>query len=155
MRDRSMLRTLLLLTAIVAAPVFAQDIPDAPGKDTTVRVCTACHGAEMWAGSSKSSSDWDQTITTMTEKGLSISDADYATVLDYLSKNLGPSPAKININKATSADLARVLGIKPEQADAIVAYRTKNGDFRDLDSVKKVAGLDTSAIDARKTSITF
>ena len=149
-----MLRTLLLLTAIVVAPMFAQDIPDAPGKDTTVRICTGCHGAEMWAGSSKSASDWDSTITTMTEKGLSINDADYATVLDYLSKNLGPAP-KVNINKASSADIAKALGIKPEQADAIVAYRTKNGDFKDLDGVKKVAGIDASAIDAKKTSIVF
>ena len=149
-----MLRTLLLLTAIVVAPLFAQDIPDAPGKDTTVRICTGCHGAEMWAGSAKSSSDWDSTITTMTEKGLSINDADYATVLDYLSKNLGQAP-KVNINKASAADLAKVLGIKPEQADAIVAYRTKNGDFKDLDGVKKVAGLDASSIDAKKTSIVF
>src|SRR6185312_3196745 len=105
-----MLRTLLLLTAVVAAPLLAQDLPDAPGKDTTIRICTACHGAEMWAGSNKSSSEWDQTITTMTEKGLSINDADYATVLDYLSKNLGPASAKVNINKASSADLAKALG---------------------------------------------
>jgi competence protein ComEA len=150
-----MLRTLLFMTALIAAPIFAQDLPDAPGKETTVRVCTACHGAEMWAGSNKSANDWDQTITTMTEKGLSINDADYATVLDYLSKNLGPVAPKVNINKASSADLVKVLGIKPEQADAIVAYRTKNGDFKDLDSVKKVAGLDASAVDAKKTSIVF
>ena len=151
-----MLRTLTILTAIaVAAPMWAQDIPDAPGKDTTVRICTACHGAEMWAGSHKSSNDWDSTITTMTEKGLSINDADYATVLDYLSKNLGTAAPKVNINKASSADIARVLGITAAQADAIVDYRTKNGDFKDLDGVKKVAGLDASAIDAKKTSIVF
>ena len=96
-----MLRTLMILTAIVVvAPMWAQDVPDAPGKDTTVRICTACHGAEMWAGAHKSSGDWDQTITSMTEKGLSINDADYATVLDYLSKNLGTAPPKVNINKA-------------------------------------------------------
>jgi competence protein ComEA len=151
-----MLRTLMILTAvIVVAPMWAQDVPDAPGKDTTVRICTGCHGAEMWAGSHKSSNDWDQTITTMTEKGLSINDADYATVLDYLAKNLGTAPPKVNVNKAASADLARVLGITAAQADAIVAYRTKNGDFKDLDGVKKVAGIDGSAIDAKKDSIVF
>ena len=150
-----MLRTLMLLTAIIVAPMWAQDVPDAPGKDTTVRICTGCHGAEMWAGSHKSSNDWDQTITTMTEKGLSINDADYATVLDYLSKNLGTMPPKVNINKASSADLARVLGITASQADAIVAYRTKNGDFKDLDGVKKVTGVDAAALDAKKDSIVF
>jgi len=150
-----MLRSLMILTAIIVAPMWAQDLPDGAGKDTTVRICTGCHGAEMFAGSHKSANDWDQTITTMTEKGLSINDADYATVLDYLSKSLGPTPPKVNINKASSADLARVLAITPAQADAIVAWRTKNGDFKDLDGVKKVTGIDAAAIDAKKDNIVF
>lgn len=151
-----MLRTLILLTAVFVAPIWAQDdMPNGPGKDVTVRICTGCHGAEMWAGSHRSSDDWDRTITTMTEKGLAISDADYATVLDYLSKSLGPLPPKVNINKASSADLARVLAITPKQADAIIAWRTKNGDFKDLDGVKKVEGVDAAAIDAKKDSIVF
>jgi len=150
-----MLRNLMILTAIIVAPMWAQDLPDGAGKDTTVRICTGCHGAEMFAGSHKSSNDWDQTITTMTEKGLSINDADYATVLDYLSKSLGPTPPKVNIKKASSADLARVLAITAAQADAIIAYRTKNGDFKDLDGVKKVAGIDATAIDAKKDNIVF
>lgn len=147
-----MLRNLMILTAVFAASVWAQDLPDGPGKDTTVRICTGCHGQEMFAGARKSSGDWDSTITEMTDKGLSISDDDYATVLNYLSTNLGPT---INVNKATSAQLAMALAVKPEIADAIVAYRTKNGDFKDLDSLKKVPGLDAAAVDAKKNSIIF
>ena len=133
-----MLRTLILLSAIAVAPVWAQDdLPEAPGKPVTARICTGCHGAEMFAGYHKSADDWDRTITTMTEKGLSISDADYTAVLDYLSKNLGPLPPKVNINKAAAADLARVLGITTAQAEAIVAYRTKNGRYRREESVHR------------------
>ncbi len=151
-----MLRTLTILTAILVTPIWAQDeLPDAAGKAETVRVCTGCHGAEMFSTSHKTADDWDRTITTMTEKGLAISDADYATVLDYLSKNLAPMPAKVNVNKAASADLVRVLGITAAQADAIVAYRVKNGDFKDVDGVKKVAGVDAAAIDAKKDRIVF
>lgn len=151
-----MLKTVILLAAIAIVPVFAQDdIPEAPGKAVTVRVCTACHGAEMWSSAHKSADDWDRTITTMTEKGLSINDADYATVLDYLSKNLGPAPAKINVNKATAPALEKALGVTTKQAEAIVAYRTKNGDFKDLDGLKKVEGMDAAAIDAKKDTIVF
>ena len=151
-----MLRTLIILTALFVAPIWAQDdLPEAPGKALTVRTCTACHGAEMFAGSHRSGDDWDRIITEMTEKGLSISDADYGTVLDYLTKNLGPVAAKVNINKAASADLQKALGITVAQADAIVAYRTANGDFKDLDGVKKVPGLDAAAIDAKKDRISF
>ena len=89
------MRTLLFLTAILAAPVWAQDdLPEASGKALTVRICTGCHGADQFAGSHKTENDWDRTIATMTEKGLSITDADYAVVLDYLTKNLGPLPPK-------------------------------------------------------------
>lgn len=151
-----MLKTLIILTAIFVAPICAQDdLPDAAGKPVTVRICTGCHGQEMFAGSHRSGDDWDRIITEMTEKGLSISDADYATVLDYLSKNLGPAALKVNVNKAASADLQKALGLTAAQADAIVAYRTANGDFKDLDGVKKVAGIDAAAIDAKKDRISF
>jgi competence protein ComEA len=151
-----MIKTLILLTAIAAVPMWAQDeLPDGPGKATTIRICTSCHGAEMWSTSHRSADDWDRTITSMTEKGLSISDADYGVVLDYLSKNLGTQPAKLNVNTATSDQLAKTLGIDPKEADAIVAYRTKNGNFKDLDSLKKVEGLDAAKVDAKKDALSF
>lgn len=150
-----MLRTLMILTAVLVAPVWAQDdLPEGPGKAATVRVCTGCHGAEMWSSSHKSGDDWDRTITTMTEKGLSITDNDYAAVLEYLTKALGPLPPKINVNKAVAADFMKILGVTQAQADAIVAYRTKNGPFKDLDAVKKVEGI-SAAVDAKKDQILF
>ena len=151
-----MLRTLIILTAIFIAPIWAQDdIPEGPGKAVAVRICTGCHGAEMWSSSHRTGDDWDRTITTMTEKGLAISDADYATVLEYLSKALVRYAAKINVNKATSATIERVLGVSTKVADAVVAYRTKNGDFKDLDGLKKVEGIDAAVVDAKKDQIVF
>src|SRR4051794_12860623 len=87
-----MLRPLIYLTAILAAPLFAQDLPEAPGKAVVARICSGCHGVEMFAGAHRGEADWDRTIANMTEKGLSIRDEDYAVVLDYLTKNLGPVP---------------------------------------------------------------
>lgn len=150
-------RTLALLIAISAASVFAQKgLPDGPGKATTVRVCTGCHGAEMFAGARRSKPEWEHTVTAMTtEKGIDISDADFAAVLQYLSANLGPSSAKVNINKATAADLEKALEITGAQAEAIVQYREKNGSFKDLDAVKKVAAIDAAVLDAKKDRIEF
>ncbi len=149
-----MLRHLIFLTAIIAAPILAQDdLPDLPGKAVTVRACTACHGAEMWSASHRSGDDWDRTITSMTEKGLAISDADYTAVLDYLTKALGPQ-IRVNVNKATASEIAKALGVSQAQAEAIVAYRTKNGPFKDVDGVKKVEGV-AGAVDAHKDLIQF
>jgi competence protein ComEA len=152
-----MSRTLALLISISTAPVFAQQgLPDGPGKATTVRVCTGCHGAEMFSGARRTKPEWDHTINAMTtERGIDISDADYATVLKYLTANLGPSSSKVNINKATSADLRKALEITAAQAEAIVQYREKNGAFKDLDAVKKVDGIDAAALDAKKDRIAF
>jgi competence protein ComEA len=150
-------RTLALLFSISAASVFAQQgLPDGAGKATTVRVCTGCHGAEMFSGARKTEPEWNHTVTAMTtEKGVEISDADFATVLKYLSANLGMSSRKVNINKATAGDLEKALEIPAAQAEAIVQYREKNGSFKDLDDVKKVAGIDAAALDAKKDRIEF
>ena len=146
----------MFLTAILATPIWAQPkLPDAPGKDTTLSACTNCHGTEMFADYRKTQSDWDSVISSMMDKGLSVNDADYNTILNYLSKNLAPLPDKLNINKATAGDIRLVLVLTPEQADAIVKYREKNGDFKDLDTVKKVAGIAAADIDSKKDKITF
>ena len=86
-----MLRTLSALILVSAASLSAQStLPDGPGKATTVRVCTSCHGAEMFSGIRKSKAEWEHTVSAMTtERGVEISDADFATVLKYLATNLG------------------------------------------------------------------
>jgi competence protein ComEA len=151
-----MLRTLTILTALFIAPLWAQDdLPDGPGKAVVARVCAGCHGSEMFSGYYKAKAEWDDTISQMTDKGLSLSDADYNTILGYLSTCLGTTPTKIEINKAPACQLTKGLGIPQKQADAIVAWREKNGDFKDLAGVKKVEGVDAAAIDKKSASITF
>lgn len=80
--------------AALAAPLWAQkDLPEGPGKATTVRVCMGCHGAEMFSGARKTKAEWDHTVASMTtERGIEISDADYAAVLKYLSTYLAAPP---------------------------------------------------------------
>src|ERR1700744_1688408 len=122
-------RTLaFLILSSVGTLSAQQNLPDGPGKGKTGRVCTGCHGAEMFSAARRSKPEWDHTIAAMTtEKGVEISDADYAAVLQYLSTNLGPASTKINVNKATAADLEKALEIPAAQAAAIVEYREKNG----------------------------
>jgi competence protein ComEA len=155
------MRTLVFIAALsitcLSVLLWAQDdLPEAPGKALTVQYCTQCHPSEMFSGTRNNSNGWDQTMATMTDKGITwAGDADYATVLNYLSSCLGPALKTVNINKASACELTRMLAISPQQAAAIVAYREKNGSFKDLDGVKKVEGLDLAALDAKKDTITF
>ena len=48
---------------------------------------------------------------------------------------------KVNLNKATAKELAKVKGITANKAKAIVAYRKKNGDFKSVEDLKEVKGF--------------
>jgi competence protein ComEA len=47
----------------------------------------------------------------------------------------------ININKASAKSLQAVKGIGPQKAQAIITYRDKNGDFKNVNDILKVKGI--------------
>ncbi len=48
---------------------------------------------------------------------------------------------KVNINKATAKELAKVKGLSANKAKAIVAFRKKHGDFKSVEDLKEVKGF--------------
>lgn len=50
-------------------------------------------------------------------------------------------PANVDINTADKALLTALPGIGPVTADAILAYRQDNGNFKSLDELTKVKGI--------------
>lgn len=48
---------------------------------------------------------------------------------------------KVNLNKATAKELAKVKGLSLNKSKAIVAYRKKQGDFKSVDDLKNVKGF--------------
>ena len=61
---------------------------------------------------------------------------------------------KININRATVAELDTLPGIGPATAQRIVDYRTKNGPFKKIDDLKNVIGIGPATFDKLKDLIT-
>jgi competence protein ComEA len=83
-------------------------------------------------------------------------DEDFTEILDYLVKNFPQqSNVKINVNKATAKELETGLVLSTKESEGIVTYREKNGDFKSLDDLKKVPGLDAQKIDLKKNRLTF
>ncbi len=62
----------------------------------------------------------------------------------------------VNINTADAKTLAKELdGVGKAKADAIVAYREKNGPFKSADDLVKVKGLGKKLIEQNKANLRF
>ena len=139
--------SLLLLTA-----VQAQDLPEGKGKDTFQKICGACHDAGVVVTMHQSKDDWQSTVDDMKGRGADGSDADFKTIVDYLSKYQGP---EVNVNKASADDLQKQLEITSTEAAAIVKTRTDKGDFKGWDDLQKVSGLDAKKLEPLKGRIVY
>ena len=62
-------------------------------------------------------------------------------------KKAPAEPEKINVNKATEADLASVPGISKTLAKAICDYRKKSGPFKSVEDLLKVPGMTKKILD--------
>lgn len=54
---------------------------------------------------------------------------------------------RLDINKATAAELELLPGIGPEAAKHIIEYRRANGPFKSLDDLDKVKGIGPKTIE--------
>ncbi len=60
----------------------------------------------------------------------------------------------VDINKADAATIAKELsGIGMSRAQAIVAYREKNGNFKTLEDLRKVKGIGAKTLDRNRANI--
>jgi len=164
---KSLLFGALILAGILSAPLvpalaigFHQD-PQKPearspedirAEEAFTRNCVKCHPVDRIAGSRRTRTQWEEVMTTMTTaRGAVISDEDWDVIQTYLVRHYG----RVNVNRATADDLAEVLGVTPETANAIVAYRKQNGEFVDYDAFAKVPGLDLEKLEKLRDAISF
>lgn len=142
-------------SCVAALAADKPKLPDGPGKETMQRICGSCHGAEIVLGKKLSRDGWSQIVMTMIQRGAQGTDDEFADIVDYLTNTVSVETAKINVNKATAKQLQTGLDISDKDADAILHYREANGDFKSIDDLKKVPGLDAAKIDAKKNKLAF
>jgi competence ComEA-like helix-hairpin-helix protein len=158
---------LLLRLAPALAMVFQEakapqpakpELPLGDGRDLLVKNCSGCHQLMVVTSQHKSESGWTDTIVEMRNRGANGSDEDMEHIIRYLTANFGPTTASsaiVNVNSASASDIVTGLSLPHADADAIVAYRTKSGKFKDIDGLKQVPGIDPAKIDAAKDRIQF
>jgi competence protein ComEA len=114
-------------------------------------VCSNCHTADTVIQSFRTRQEWSDVIDQMSRFGAEGTDQEFEQILAYLAKHFSP----INVNKASAKDLESTLDVTTAVAEAIVAERTKSGDFKTLEDLARVPGLDAARIDAQKARIVF
>ena len=135
--------------------------PDEANQKRLKHTCGGCHPVDLVTSQHLSREEWRATIEKMMDKGLDAPEDELEWAFDYLSANYGPkksgpaAEAKLNINKATAAQIASVLGLSASDAHAVIKYREANGQFKNWQDLKKVPGIDLKKLEASKDRLEF
>ena len=126
-------------------------LPDAPGKDETVRLCGTCHEPQRAAAVRLTREGWQDTIAKMVALGAKGSDEEFAKVLDYLAEHFkGEAVRPLNLNTATAVELESIGGMLRKESAAWIAHRKASGPCKSLDDLKKIPGVPFKKIDDRR-----
>ena len=147
----------LIVSLSLAPAIWAQDFPPGEGRDTLKKVCTQCHDIDSVPRLRYSRSDWANLVFSMKDMGADATGAELDQIIDYLAKNFGKGDEvkKTNVNSASAKEIEEALGFTTKESEAIVLYRMKNGNYKDIDTMKKVDGVDASKVQSAKDKIEF
>lgn len=134
------------------AMLAAQNVlPDAPGRDVTVKLCATCHAAETVASVRHTPDGWRDVIAKMVAAGAEGTEQELESVFQYVSTQFRAEAQKaLNLNTAAAIELESVAGLLRKEAAALIAHREKNGPCKKLEDLRKIEGLDYKKIEARK-----
>jgi len=146
----------LVILAVGAVSSPAIELPDGPGKAETEKLCTQCHDLAKSVSMRQDRNGWGVTMTKMIAAGMKGTTEELQAVLSYLEKTFPPEALPpININTAPAIQLESRFSLKRSEAAAILKYRKEHGDFKSIEDLKKVPGIDFSKIEAKQDSLVF
>jgi len=62
---------------------------------------------------------------------------------------------QVNINKASKSELTTIPGIGEKLAHSIIEYRNSNGNFKNMDDIKKIKGIKDKKLEQIKKYISL
>jgi competence protein ComEA len=141
------------VVSLITAGAYAQPLPDGQGKETFQMVCSMCHSPTAVIGKQGTKQWWQSKVTEMLQEETDVPDSDVDTIVNYLAKNF--PVVKINVNKSAAKDLVTGLELTADESAAIVEYREAKGNFKTIEDLKKVPGLDAVKIESKKDRLEF
>jgi competence protein ComEA len=64
-----------------------------------------------------------------------------------------PDDGKVNLNKASEAELQTLTGVGPAKAIAIIEYRDQNGGFKKIEELMEISGIGEKTFEKLKDQI--
>ncbi len=135
--------------AIESGTARAADEPDLD-LQAVQAVCGRCHTSALFMKQPRSWDRWNDVFADMTKRGASGTDEQLARVTTYFLENL----TLVNVNTSPADELAWVLGVRDEVAEAIIARRQRQ-PFANLSQLRAVPGVDPDKLEQRKSRILF
>ena len=145
------------LLAILAVSVLsAGELPEGDGKKVIQQQCAGCHPGNALGGYQKTREDWEAIVARMGQRTTATRD-ELTTLTDYLASNFPKidDPSKVNMNKADAKEMAERLGLSSAEADAIIKYRDRRGNFRTWGDLLVIYGVDGTKIESLQEKMSF
>jgi|SRR5579885_2031208 competence protein ComEA len=145
-------RSAVAASLLGAVSLAAQtELPEAPAKATTLRICGSCHEIETVISSRRTKLGWRRITEEMVARGAEGSDEELQAIVDYLAEWFG----KVNVNAASAAELEKALGLAQKEAEAIVAYREQHGKYGSFEELLKTPGVDAEKLRQKRSLVAF
>jgi competence ComEA-like helix-hairpin-helix protein len=135
-----------------AVAASASALPGGKGKTDLMSTCTQCHGLDLITQKRQTREQWSTTVDQMQERGAEVTDEQAVLIVEYLAAHFGKL---IYINTAPAQALQDLLSMTPQEATALTKYRQENGNFKNLDDLLKVPGVDVKKIQEQSGNIAF
>ena len=144
----------------------AAPLPEGEAKPIVEKACVQCHTLDNITSHKLDHKGWENVLDNMAQLGAKIPPEQVDLIVDYLAKNFGktklptaaqPAAVKqvVEINKASAPDLERWLGLTAGEAQALVSYRAKHGNFKSVEELQKVPGVSAQKIEDKKDALVF
>ena len=142
---------LCILSATFAAG--AQDsgqASDEAAAKTFEKTCGNCHDVATATSEKHTRREWQGVVEDMASRGATATPDELRVIAAWLSRHCG----NVRINQLNARDLQQEMELPATDAEAIVAYRTKNGRIENFEALKKT-GVDLAKLEPYKDSLVY
>ena len=123
---------------------------EAPDLKAVQAVCGRCHSTAVFTGKPRSWERWNDVFADMTRRGANGTDEQLERVTRFFLENL----TLVNVNTSAAEELAGVLGVNEEVAQAVITRRQQQR-FSSVDQLRAIPGINQDKLKERKSRILF